>query len=348
MGKEKQKAGWRLEGHLPGTLDHDILYTQGEFAEDNFQKLKIQIMSCTLPNQIVCEYADYSTYGHFSATWNAEDNMNQHIRMQHRDSFELQYIAKGTVHGVTEYEAYTLHEGDFRFINRNVLIKLNSNPGSVIVSIHIANEFFRTYFFSENQRFRLKPVPFRDFILPNLTDTQYKNKDYLTFRWKGGSVTESESYQIVQNLYEELKGKKVGFDYITAGLVSRLFASMLDAESYQCERTSIKPQSRDELIVEVKKYLDANRRKVTKKELSGHFHFNEDYIAKLFLAHIGESIRAYNRRICMEEAASLLVNTKLSVDEIVAQLEYAGKAHFYRTFSQYYQMTPTAYRKRHT
>lgn len=344
MEKEKQKTGWKLEGHLPGTLDHGIIYTQGEFADDNFQKMRIQILNCSLPNQIICDYADYSTSGHFSATWNADDNMNQHIRMQRRDSFELQYVAKGTVHGVTEYEEYTLHEGDFRFINRNVLIKLNNTPGSMIISINITNDFFRSYF-SKNHRFRLQPVLFRDFILPNLTDAQYKNKDYLTFRWQGGRITESEPYQIIQNLYGELKNRKVGFDYVVTGLVSRLFASMLDPVSYQYERTSIKPQSKDELIVEVKKYLDSTRRKVTKKELSSRFHFNEDYIAKLFLAHIGENIRTYNQRICMEEATNLLTNTNLNIDEIVARLEYSGKAHFYRIFSEYYKMTPTEYRK---
>lgn len=347
MAKEKQKPGWKLEGHLPGTLDHGMIYTQGEFAEDNFQKLRIQFLNCTLPDQIICDYADYSTSGHFSATWNADDNMNQHIRMQRRDSFELQYVAKGTVHGVTEYEEYILNEGDFRFINRNVLIKLNNTPGSVIVAVNISNDFFLAYF-SKDQRFRLKPVLFRDFILPNLTDEQYKNKDYLTFRWRGGEVAESQPFKIIQNLYEELNNRQVGFDYIATGLVSRLFASMVNPMNYQYERTSIKPQSKDELVVEVKKYLDSTRRKVTKKELSSHFHFNEDYIAKLFLAHTDENIKTYNQRVCMEEAANLLTNTKLTIDEIIDRLEYSGKAHFYRVFSEYYKMTPMEYRKQCT
>ncbi|MDO4648115.1 MAG: AraC family transcriptional regulator [Eubacteriales bacterium] len=49
--------------------------------------------------------------------------------------------------------------------------------------------------------------------------------------------------------------------------------------------------------------------------------------------------------IRIREAASLLQNTTMAVDEIMETVGYTGKANFYQLFEQYYHSTPAKYRK---
>jgi AraC-like DNA-binding protein len=47
----------------------------------------------------------------------------------------------------------------------------------------------------------------------------------------------------------------------------------------------------------------------------------------------------------MQDATTLLVNTFLSVKEIIARVGFTDESHFVRDFKRIYGVTPTQYRK---
>jgi AraC-like DNA-binding protein len=46
----------------------------------------------------------------------------------------------------------------------------------------------------------------------------------------------------------------------------------------------------------------------------------------------------------LERAAWLLVNTDITITEIVAELGFSNRSYFYTEFQKHYELTPRAYR----
>lgn len=67
---------------------------------------------------------------------------------------------------------------------------------------------------------------------------------------------------------------------------------------------------------------------------------NECYLKKDFKDIFGMPVRAYQRKIKMEKANTLLLNTSKSIEVISAQLGYKHITHFTAAYKKYYQMTP--------
>ncbi len=66
---------------------------------------------------------------------------------------------------------------------------------------------------------------------------------------------------------------------------------------------------------------------------------------RVYQSFFGESIVATVKRLRMQRAASLLVNTRMTVDEIAKQCAYSNLQSFTRIFSAVYGMPPARYRQ---
>ena len=76
-----------------------------------------------------------------------------------------------------------------------------------------------------------------------------------------------------------------------------------------------------------------------------HFKRSSYYISKVFKAATGESPTSYIARLRVENAKSLLRNTKLSLSDIYMQSGFTNEKTFGRTFSKFEGLTPAKYRK---
>jgi AraC-like DNA-binding protein len=65
----------------------------------------------------------------------------------------------------------------------------------------------------------------------------------------------------------------------------------------------------------------------------------------LFKAETGSSPGRYLRTLRMQDATMLLLDTFLSVKEIVARVGFTDESHFAKGFKRIYGVTPTEYRK---
>ncbi|MBP3479077.1 MAG: helix-turn-helix domain-containing protein [Oscillospiraceae bacterium] len=72
------------------------------------------------------------------------------------------------------------------------------------------------------------------------------------------------------------------------------------------------------------------------------------YLTKKFKEETGFTVRNYAKYARMERAKILLSSTKLSVEDISAQLGFGSRSHFSREFHDIVGSTPIAYRKRNT
>lgn len=89
------------------------------------------------------------------------------------------------------------------------------------------------------------------------------------------------------------------------------------------------------------------RDRITVGDVASRLGITQAHLTRLFTEHFGVSPLQYYRRVRMEVAASLLLNTTDSIKEIAWELGYTNPFHFSRSFQRYADMGPRAYREQY-
>lgn len=96
----------------------------------------------------------------------------------------------------------------------------------------------------------------------------------------------------------------------------------------------------------IKEYISDNyMRELSLEKISRHVCLSPNYCATVFRESSGFTIMDYLRRVRIERAKELLVNTSLSVGEIAEKVGYETLFQFSRLFKKYMGIAPTEYRK---
>ncbi|MDH5894678.1 helix-turn-helix transcriptional regulator [Vibrio splendidus] len=89
---------------------------------------------------------------------------------------------------------------------------------------------------------------------------------------------------------------------------------------------------------------------ISVNDLASHLYISESSVRRLFQKHYKENFSQRLKKIRLNVACDLLINTSLPVSLILEKVGYDNQANFNRQFKSYKQVTPTQYRiamKRH-
>ena len=89
---------------------------------------------------------------------------------------------------------------------------------------------------------------------------------------------------------------------------------------------------------------DDPSRNLTLGEMAASVNLTPPYFCYLFKSITGTPPAKYLKALRMQQAATLLTTTFLSVKEIVRRVGCTDDSHFVRDFKRVYGMTPSAYR----
>lgn len=145
---------------------------------------------------------------------------------------------------------------------------------------------------------------------------------------------------VIQELIERLPG----YRSVVQGYLERLLGTLGDPRGSTLDETRFSSASSDDLMEHIVSYVLAQRRRVTRNELSRVFSYNGNYLSDVFRTRTGTSLAVWCRDACMREAARMLRDTDLPISEIARALGYRGRSNFYAHFRDSHGMTPAAYR----
>ena len=96
----------------------------------------------------------------------------------------------------------------------------------------------------------------------------------------------------------------------------------------------------------VQAYIDEHFREstLTASSVAAHFNYSADYLARLFSQAYHETLAAYIGEKRIAYAARLLIETRLSVNDVTAQCGYKSASYFARTFKKRFTLSPSDYR----
>lgn len=318
-----------------GNYDFNQIYT-----ETSFDSVSIKIIDTSLPNQVLVSHADYSSGGTLTLHYTSADQITTHQRYQKHVGLELNYILSGNTFCDIEHQNFALAPGDVICLNSEVMNKYALINGYATMSISIKYSFFEKYF-SENGQYRLESTLLSELILPSLTVKDYNGKDYFVLHFdQSKKLEDSEPYRIIQLIYDEVKSKRPGYKLIFPGLLVRLFEAFANSDEYQIEQHHISAADKKITVERMVEFLNEHKYRLTSNDLARTFHFNPQYLNRLFHQKIGKSLHEYNQEVCMKEARHLLQSTDMTIQEIAETLGYASRSQFYSVFYDFHHCSP--------
>ena len=96
---------------------------------------------------------------------------------------------------------------------------------------------------------------------------------------------------------------------------------------------------RDERLMEMMNYIQANYQTITLEEMAERFHLSEPYISKYIHEKSGKTFVEQVTNIRMKKARTLLKNGNMTVENVALSVGYQNVEHFTRTFRRLYNLS---------
>jgi AraC-like DNA-binding protein/mannose-6-phosphate isomerase-like protein (cupin superfamily) len=271
---------------------------------------------------------------------NENISVNRHPRFmpahEHKhDFFEIQYVLKGTVKQSINGVSIGLNAGDICFISPSASHNPEVNDtDTILVNILLRSKTLRSAF----SNCLADDDIIATFFMRILCGQTYH--PYLLWH-----TNHDESIStLIFDMLDCVKKSDGYTDRLLHTMVEQLFIYLLRDHSKDFSTNTFQKKD-DENILSIIKYAQANSATITLSKLSAHFNYNEAYLSRMLKTYLGCSFSEYFIDMRLKTAAHLLVETVYPVSEILIQVGYSDKTHFYRSFHKKYSMTPLQFRK---
>ena len=256
---------------------------------------------------------------------------------------ELIFVVAGSGRHWIDGESYEVAPGDLVFVNygQTHAFEVLSGEYSYYNLLYVPEFFSEELINSENIYEIFEISMFREFgdagINGQSQIVSFRGNDY------------QEVKKLVEDMYDEFRGKEIGYHSVLNGYSRVLFSKMLRKLKSAGDSREISGETQkciDRITAECMAYIDAHCfEKITLKEIAEHSFYNPAYFSRMFKEHCGMSLSEYIKENRIRETARLLTGTDSTIEEIMEKVGYTDKKQFYKNFRDVYQVTPTEFRK---
>lgn len=240
--------------------------------------------------------------------------------LHYHDHFELELVTSGKGRQIFNGEEFKLSKNDFFLLRPNDYHQITSE-GISFSHIKVKPSILPKWIIQKLHSFK-NPIVF------HLTDKQY-DKFYFLFKMLKDEMEEGEHDKSLD---------------IKASIAEMIFTLFIRLDK---DNTSLYD---DSVPAKVIYFLQKNNRftqKVPLDEIAQYVGYSKFYTSSMFHKQYGITIQDFiiNQRI--EYAKKLIIETDLSITEIVIESGFASTSNFYSKFIKYVGCSPLKFRKDH-
>ncbi len=319
-----------------------------KYAAVNIQGVRSNLMNMTLATEKVISFADFLHAGVVTVTIDPKDK-DSFLKSQKHEGFEVYFVMNGTLNVEIEDTFYQLKKYDAIIMNQNCKSMIQDGENLMLLTITMSRDYLQ----KNNLMKAIKVLSYKSRYEDDFKDAEYvllHAKDIP----KGSAETQDTGVnavgckedieKLLHQFHTEMTKKIIGYEQIVPGLLMRLFYSITNENLYEIEKVKEQALAGEDLAENIKMYLDENKRRVTMEELTGIFHYNRNFLSKVFLENMNLSIKTYNNQVCMKEAKKLLEETDLPVALIAERLGFMSRSQFYKVYEEQFGCTPKSTR----
>lgn len=268
-------------------------------------------------------------------------SLRPHTRFVHfpkhtHNYVEMVYMCQGSTTHIVDGNTLVLREGELLFLNQHASQEiLPAGKDDIAVNFIILPEFFDAAFRMMGEEENL----LRSFIVGCLCDdTRYDR----CLHFQVADVLPVQN--LVENMVWTLMNRqpmKRSINQTTMGLLlmhlthytSRIRVSAVSGQSFE-----------QQLSMQVLSYIDEHYRDGTLTELARMAGCDVYWLSRMIRQLLGRNYKELLQIKRLNQAAFLLLNTRMSVADISIAVGYDNTSYFHRIFREYYGMSPKEYR----
>ena len=172
---------------------------------------------------------------------------------------------------------------------------------------------------------------------------QYFGISYELSFYEEHSLTRGSSSKAAAYVGIKCNGKSCWGVGIDADIIKASIEALTVAVN-KCGELKNTESTKDERMVEIMNYIQANYLDVTLEDLSEKFFLSKPYLSKYIREKSGMTFGDIVKNIRMKKAKALLKSSSMTVENIALSVGYQNVEHFNRLFKKAYHMTPIQYR----
>lgn len=253
-------------------------------------------------------------------------------------NIEIGYVVRGCARQSFNGKEYRFKAGDFWI----------TNPNCYHCDIYHLEELFTVYFSVSHETFDaavqrdVDNSEIQQFLKMSIM-RQKLVRQFLHFTRKSNCRIDAQV--IMNQILQEIIGKKIGYEDVVKGLTRRLVSELSIGYDFLVEMEE-KRKLKSLLYQEVEQYIQTHYYDASIENLVDRFHYNEDYYNRLIQEYSGQTYSERLRDIRLQKAEDFLKDPQYSIEDIIQQVGYQSRSYFYNVFQKKHGITPAQYRKR--
>lgn len=258
-----------------------------------------------------------------------------HTRFVHfpehtHDYIEAVYMCSGETTHIINGKELILKEGELLFLGQNARQEiLPAGEGDIAVNFIIQPSFFDKTL----EMLGAEETPIKSFLLRSLLDGE--NQGYLHFKVARVLPVQNLIENLIWTLINNTSNKR-NINQTTMGLLFMQLLNHTDRLAYESRE--------DRAIMEILRYIEGNYKDGSLTEAARLLHYDFYWLSHEIRNRTGKTYTEHLQEKRLSQAAFLLKNTGLSVEEVALAVGYENKSYFHRIFTARYGTSPRKYR----
>ena len=253
-----------------------------------------------------------------------------HFPEHTHDFIEAVYMCSGETAHIINGKRLDLKEGEMLILGRNARQEiLPAGEGDIAVNFIIEPMFFDKIL----EMLGSEETPIKNFLIKTLFDGE--DQSYLHFKVSGVLPVQNLVENLIWTLLHNTSNKR-NIIQTTMGLLFMQLLNHTDRLVYESRE--------DEAIVRVLRYIEENYKNGSLGEAARLLHYDFYWLSREVKSRTGKTYTEHLQEKRMSQAAFLLRNTRMPVEDVAHAVGYENKSYFHRIFSERFGTTPKKYR----
>lgn len=246
------------------------------------------------------------------------------------DYIEAVYMCRGETTHIINGRRIKLCEGELLFLGQNARQEiLPASEGDIAINFIIQPAFFDKTL----EMLGAEETPLKKFLISSLFDGEYQG--YLHFAVSGVLPIQNLIENLIWTLISSTRGKR-NINQTTMGLLFMHLLNYTDRLTHETRE--------DKAIMDILRYIEENYRDGSLTDAASLLHYDLYWLSHEIKNRTGKTYTEHLQEKRLSQAAFLLKNTSLSVEDITAAVGYENKSYFHRIFTKKFGTTPKKYR----